>query len=151
MNLVGGGNLMVRGSFKQGFTLIEVIVAVVIVGIAAAFVVPNVMVSIEQSNAQAAKNNLSAISAAQAKFNEDYSAYCISTGANPTGYTALCGDTTTDLNINLHLTSSTSDPFSYSCTGLPAPYQCTATDGTVTLVTSGAGVSCTVGGVDCPF
>jgi len=122
----------------------EIIVVLVIMGIAAAFIIPNLISSMEQTKAQAAKNNLLAISAAQQKYFEDTNnvSYCL------TG----CGDTTANINNNLHLSIASNDPFTYSCSSAAVPYQCTASDGTDTLTLSissvGAAVSCS--GSYCP-
>jgi prepilin-type N-terminal cleavage/methylation domain-containing protein len=137
---------------RKGFTLTELIVVIIIVGISAAFAIPKFIVSIEKSKAQSAQNNLLAISAAQSKFFEDYASYCINTGANPTALTLLCGDSLIDLNRNLHLGMSGNDSFIYTCDNTAVPYNCTASDvGIVTLTTSGLGVACTpVGSSNCP-
>ena len=133
---------------SKGFTLVEIMVVLVIVGLAAAFTLPNLISSMEQTKAQEAKNNLLAISAAQQKYFEDHGSYYY--GANP--------------NANLSLSAVASDPFSYSCsaTGQTIPYNCTAGDGTVSLLldpnnssinSCPAGqqpVCCTAGGASCP-
>lgn len=119
---------------RKGFTLIELIVVAVIVGLLAAFAIPNLINSIEQTKAQEAKNNLLAISAAQQKYFEDNGSYYY--GASPIA--------------NLSLSAVANDRFSYNCSNASVPYQCTATDGTVTLTTTGSGVNCTVGGGYCP-
>ncbi len=116
---------------SKGVTLIEMIVAIVIMGTVTVIAIPKLISSSEQSKASGAENNLYAISGAQQRFNEDWGSYCISTGVNPTGLTAKCGDTVADLNINLRL--SITDNFTYICTAAPAPYQCQAADGTDTL------------------
>jgi prepilin-type N-terminal cleavage/methylation domain-containing protein len=139
----------------KGFTLVEIIVTMVIVGIAAAFAIPNLITSIEQTNAQGAKNNLLAIAAKQSKYFEDQTpnAYC--TGA-PNCDTAPHIDTSLQLGI--------ADSFTYSCsaTGQTIPYNCTASDATVTLLLDpnnpptncpgsvGGPVCCTAGGASCP-
>ena len=151
---------------KKGFTLIEIIVSLIIVGVVAIIAIPNVINSMEQGKASAAKNNLLAIIAAQAKFNEDYASYCaiatnnctgycISTGTNPTGVGGACGGTTLEIDSNLHLGISTGDGFNYSCTSSASPYECGASDGSVTLnttVNNGMvnGISCTPVGSLCP-
>jgi prepilin-type N-terminal cleavage/methylation domain-containing protein len=113
---------------NKGFTLIEIIVVLVIVGLLSAIAIPNFNASIERTKAQSNENNLLAISAAQQKFFEDYGAYC--TGQNINGN--LCGNNVTDLNTNLHLGLSSNDKFTYICSDA-APYTCVATDGTDTL------------------
>ena len=141
---------------KKGFTLLELIVVIMVVGICLGFIIPSFMNSIEQTKAQAAQNNLYAIAAAQSKFNEDYSSYCasqsispcycISTGTNPTGLTTYCGDNAKDINTNLHLSIFSNDPFTYSCAVSGSYYSCTATDSadtlTLTATATGASVSC---------
>jgi prepilin-type N-terminal cleavage/methylation domain-containing protein len=131
---------------RKGFTLTELIVVIVIVGISAAFAIPKFIASIEQTKAQAAKNNLLAISASEQKYFEDNASYCTIT----TGATIPCGDSLAHLNTYLHLGISGNDPYTYSCAIAPAPYTCTAILGTVTLNTSGSGVNCVSGGSYCP-
>jgi type II secretory pathway pseudopilin PulG len=125
-------------SVSKAFSLVEIIVILVILGIVTAIAIPNLVNSIEQTKAQQAKNNLLAISAAQEKYFEDYGYYCTgpSCGSNPIA--------------NLSLSAVTGDPFSYACSNASSPYQCSATDGTVTLTTTGSGVNCTIGGSRCP-
>jgi len=120
---------------SRGFTLIEILVVLVIIGISATIVIPNLIASSEQTKAQVAQNNLLAISAAQQKYFEDYSSYCTIT----TGNTIPCGNTKT--NLNTHLLLSISDSFTYSCFTPPSPYNCTAKDGLDTLTLNPNAVS----------
>ena len=129
---------------KKGFTLIELIVAVTIIGILVVIFIPNLMVYVNQTKAQSAKNNLLAIAAAQTKFYEDYGYFCSDQAPKP-----ACGTSMANLIANLAVKPSMNDPFTYSCNG--APYTCTATFGAVTLTTTGSGVTCTAGGTSCPF
>ena len=141
---------------KKGFTLIELVVVMIIVGICLAFAIPSYIGSMEQTKAQAAQNNLLAIAAAQSKFNEDYSSYCTSQSISPcyctttTGNVANCGNNMNNLNGNLHLSIFGNDPFSYSCTVSGAYYACTADDTivklTLTVTATGASVSCSPDG-----
>ena len=135
-------------SVSKGFTLVEIIVALFIVGILAAITIPSYVASMEQTNAQAAKNNLMSISAAEQKYYEDHGIYY--TGGN--------------LMATLSLTTATNDAFTYSCTvtAQTIPYNCTASDGTVTILfdpntspnncpATQQPVCCTAGPVgDCP-
>jgi len=135
----------------KGVTLIEVIVVLLIVGIIAVIAIPNFLVSAERTNAQSARNNLMAISAAQSKFYDVYTGYCLDVGNPPhLSNTTNCGDNVTDLNINLGLTVSSSDSFNYKCDSTATPYKCTAQDSKITLTTSGGTVTCSPAGVYCP-
>jgi len=151
---------------KEGFTLIEIIVVMIIVGVVAAISIPSFVTSMEQTKAQTAKYNLLAISAAQSKFNEDYSpansnapTYCINTStnfANTLGAPGSCGDNLQDLNTYLHLNMQANDPFSYSCSTAAEsiPYNCQASDGKVTLTldpNAQPTISCApAGNLSCP-
>ncbi len=114
---------------RQGYTLMELTVVLLIIGIATAFTLPGFISSIEQTKAQVAQNNLYAIAAAQQKYFEDRSAYCL----------VGCGDTTANLNANLYL--GISDSFNYRCVASGAYYSCTARDGTDTLTLRGINVA----------
>lgn len=105
---------------KKGFTLLEIIVVLVIVGLLAAFSVSIFSASIEQTKAQMAEQNLMAISAAQQKYYEDNNGvYCL----------AGCADNVAGIYTNLHL--SISDGFTYQCSSVPPTvYTCTAQDST---------------------
>jgi prepilin-type N-terminal cleavage/methylation domain-containing protein len=140
------GGVLMAG--REGFTLTEIIVVIIIVGMSAAFAIPKFLVSIEQSKAVTAKNNLLAISAAEQRYFEDNASYCTIT----TGATANCGTNMANLNTNLKLSMSGNDPFTYFCASTSSTtYLCTATDGTVTLTTSGTVVACApVGSSNCP-
>ena len=123
---------------NKGFSMIEIVVVLIIVGILAAFTIPVFVNVIEQTKAQSAKSNLLAIAAAQQKYFEDNNAYC----------TASC-TTTATINNNLHL--GISDTVNYSCAAAGANYTCSWNDGTDTLTlavnAAGTGVSVTCAGV----
>ncbi len=125
---------------RQGFTLLEIIVVMIIVATTAAVVLPSLNTAMEQTRAQAAKNNLFAISAAQSKYNEDHGIYC----------TTGCANTNAALNSNL---IAAVDLFSYTCsdTAEAIPYNCAASDGTDTLTLDpNANVTCSGPSGDCP-
>lgn len=61
---------------KSGFTLVELAVVVVIIGVLAAFAVPRFKASVERSKAAEAFNYLSAVQAAQERFHARQSTYC---------------------------------------------------------------------------
>ena len=159
---------------NEGLTLIEIVIVLVIIGTLVVIALPSYINSQEVSKAQSAENNLLAVAAAQSKFYEDYNSFCssqavpiatcfcVNTGTNPTGFTAVCGDSGADLSANLHLNLSTGDPFfaNYQCAvplgGDPAGtlYRCTTNDGTdtLTLLASATAntVTCTPVGSKCP-
>lgn len=128
---------------QKGFTLIEILVVLFIIGLAATFALPNFTGSVEQMKSQTAKNNLLAISAAQEKYNEDYGIYCTAVG---------CGDTSANLSVKLLLSlGGAEDPFTYTCFAQAGDlYRCTAVDNVLTLTmdvttANGAVVSCNLG------
>ena len=127
---------------NKGFSLIEIIVTLTIMGVAAVFILPNLIVAMEQTKAQSARNNLLAMAAAQQRYFEDNAAY--STGSGNA------------LASSLRLSLPTNDPFTYTCSTATAPYSCTAADSTVSLLLSvnaatwAVTVTCTAGGSSCP-
>lgn len=66
---------MKRSITRSGFTLVELAVVVVIIGVLAAFVVPRFRSSIERSKAAEAFNYLSCVQTAQEVYNARYSTY----------------------------------------------------------------------------
>jgi prepilin-type N-terminal cleavage/methylation domain-containing protein len=132
----GGGFFINQEEFlmasSKGFTLIEMTIVLVILGVMASFAIPNFVVSMEQTKAQTVKNNLLAIAAAEEKYFEDHGNYCIDTGAG------TCGNSRATLNTNLKL--SISDSFVYNCPAAGQYYTCTAGDGTDTLTLTGVNI-----------
>jgi prepilin-type N-terminal cleavage/methylation domain-containing protein len=109
-------------SNKKGFTMIEIIVVMVIIGVLAAIAVPNYLTFIEQGACRSAVNNLSLIAQAQKNYYFNKGTYYIS--PNPAANDLPSIDSTLNLNI-------TDDYFSYWCLGTnycfalrnPAVYQ----------------------------
>ena len=62
-------------SKRSGFTLVELAVDVVIIGVLAAFAVPRFMASVERSKAAEAFNYLSSVQAAQERFHARQGTY----------------------------------------------------------------------------
>ena len=71
---------------RKGFTLVELAVVVVIIGVLAAFAVPRFLASVERSKAAEAFNFLASVQAAQERFHARQGTY---------------GDEMTDLDIKL--------------------------------------------------
>jgi prepilin-type N-terminal cleavage/methylation domain-containing protein len=65
----------VQKSSKQSFTLVELAVVVVIIGVLAAFAVPRFLDSVERSKASEAFNYLSSVRAAQERFHARQGTY----------------------------------------------------------------------------
>ena len=105
---------------RDGVTLMEIIVVLVIVGIAAAFALPNFSAPSEKARTTTAQNNLLAIYSAQQNYNNNYGSYCTVT----TGNVIPCGDTLANLNTNLSLNIQDDGTYTYSCV---AGASCTAT------------------------
>jgi type IV pilus assembly protein PilA len=77
-----------RNLNQKGFSLIELMIVVAIIGILAAIAVPNFQKFQAKSRAAEAKSDLSAIYTAEAAFNTEYSQYFadfLSIGYTPTG------------------------------------------------------------------
>jgi type IV pilus assembly protein PilE len=113
-------------SVKKGFTLIEIIVALVILAILAAVALPNYMTMMTQGAANAAQNNLIAIYNAQKTYYFANAAYCTSTNSVCNSLASI--NSTLSLNI-------TDARFTYTCNSTNG-FTCTATnisDGNLSL------------------
>ncbi len=64
---------------RKGFTLVELAVVVVIVGVLAAFAVPRFLASVERSKAAEAFNYLSAVQSAQERYHARQGVYASTT------------------------------------------------------------------------
>jgi prepilin-type N-terminal cleavage/methylation domain-containing protein len=110
---------------KKGFSLMEIVVVVLIIGILAWIAIPNWVNFMNQGAANAAEHNLITIYNAQKNYYFNNKNYCIdTTNPNP------C-DNLNDINSNLTLTitdpgnSNNDGYFTYKCTNTSG-YLCTA-------------------------
>jgi len=72
----GGGTMIQRELAKQkGFTLVELAIVIVIIGVLASFGVPRFRDAVERSKAGEAMNYLSAIRASQERYHAIYATY----------------------------------------------------------------------------
>ena len=106
---------------KKGFTLIELVVVMVIIGIIVAFIVPNYSAMMQQGAAKAAQDNLITIYNAQKSYYfSNNGSYCtVSCASLNVGANSI--DNILGLNI-------TDNNFTYACTPHPSNFQCTATN-----------------------
>jgi len=94
---------------SKGFTLIEIVVVIVILGFLAAIAIPVYNNLVQNSAAQAAQNNLQILFTAQKSYYFNNGSYCINTGLNST-----CGSNLAYLNFNLKL-NIVDNYYNYSC------------------------------------
>ncbi len=86
-----------RPAFERGFTLIELIAVIVLLGLLAAVITPRYIGFVEQSRSTVAKG---ALSEGMARFNMGYANYILNTSNKPGNFAAL-GDTYVNATINL--------------------------------------------------
>ena len=117
-------------SDHKGFSLMELVVVMVIIGILAVIAIPNYYTSMEQGMATAAKNNLVNIYNAQKSYYYTNGNYCITTGNS-----SDCGYSIGSLNTNLaSINQSTrslniiDSNFNYQCVAAGSGFSCTATN-----------------------
>jgi|GEM_PF-2334196 prepilin-type N-terminal cleavage/methylation domain-containing protein len=128
---------------KKGFTLIEILVVLIIVGFLAIIAIPSYNGMINQGASSAAQNNLISI------FNAQKNYYL-----NPTGNGSYCTgacNSTTNINNVLSL-NITDNNFTYACAADPTGFKCTATGAaagiTLTLKNLATGIVL-LGGTGC--
>lgn len=106
---------------RQGFTLFELIVVLIIIAICLAFVFPNFTKPTEQASAQTAQNNLLAIYSAQRNYYNNNGNFCLEDTVLPplsacvNGAENKCGDSLAQINCNLSLNIQDDDSYLYSC------------------------------------
>jgi prepilin-type N-terminal cleavage/methylation domain-containing protein len=102
---------------KKGITLMEIIIVMIIVGIAAVINFPNYTTPMENARAETARNNLLAIYSAEKNYNFNHGGYCL-------GAAGTC-DTLANINTTLSLNIQDDGTYTYACAGPPGA--CTAT------------------------
>lgn len=98
---------------RQGFTIVEITVVIIIIGVAAALVLPNLTTPAEQSKASNAQHNLLAIYSAQQNYRNN-------NGTFASIATLALINTSLSLNIpddgSYLYSCSNADPSGFSCT-----------------------------------
>jgi len=124
---------------KNGFTLIEIIVVMIIIGILVAFAVPNYITYMQQGAANAAEYNLITIYNAQKNYLFNHNKYCLKNTPAQSSCMAIatkCAGTTASdylaaINCNLKLNINDNN-FTYLCesktVGVVPKAYCTATN-----------------------
>jgi prepilin-type N-terminal cleavage/methylation domain-containing protein len=103
---------------KAGFSLLEVIIVIIIIGVCVAFGFPNYITSTELARTANARNNLMAIYSAEQNYNNNNGSYCYNTGAGS------C-DNIADINTKLGLQIQDDGTYTFNCPN--ASSTCTAT------------------------
>ena len=121
---------------SKGYTLMEIVVVLVIIGVIAGFYFPRFTVPSEKAWAANAQNNLLAIYSAEQNYNNNNNGYCYSTSsassacATSTG-DSHCGDSLPAINCNLSLNIQDDGTYTYACSLSTGVYTCKATRATV--------------------
>ncbi|SCK31060.1 type IV pilin protein [Vogesella sp. LIG4] len=119
--------------FRRGFTLIELMVVVAILGIIAAFAYPSYVSYVIKTNRSAAESFMTEVAAKQEEYVLDARSYAGSTASLgvtvPTDVAKVYSITVTAFNA--------SSPPAYSVVATPATTGMQATDGTLTLMSNG--------------
>src|ERR1700733_10216643 len=116
--------------YRQGFTLMEMIVVLIIIAVAAVFSFPNFFTPTEQANASNAQNNLIAIYTAQRNyFNNNNGNYNVPITAG------AAGDPNGVQAVNTALTLNIQDEgtYSYGCSGVTCAATRTSPLGSLTI------------------
>jgi len=137
INLSKGGFVMLR---RAGITLMEIIVVLIIIGIAAVFFFPNYTVPTEQARAANVRNNLLAIYSAEKNYKNNNSGnYCVDVAPSPQPACAESGNPNcaldlASINCNLSLNIQDDGTYTYSCTGSTCTAKRTSISSSNTIV-----------------
>ena len=120
-------------SDKKGFTLIELIVSLIILGILVAITVPSYNTMVMQGSTQTAQNNLITIYNAEKNFYYSNGYYCTRSTQNLSCASSLANiNNALSLNIqDSYFTYSCNDPNSSSDGNNGSDFSCTATSNSI--------------------
>ena len=128
-----GNNMQAQASFKQrGFTLVELMVAVALVGILAAIALPAYSQYIVRSNRTAAQAYLMELSHAQAQFMADSRSY-----ADDVGDLQLPVPDHVDAKYKIEIEVEDGPPQTYTITATPREGSSQADDGVLSIDQAG--------------
>jgi prepilin-type N-terminal cleavage/methylation domain-containing protein len=135
--------MMQRGKKNTGFTLIELMIVVVIIGILAALAIPRFMRSTTKAKQSEAKQLLKQIYTMQHAYRQEFNAYCLN------GITASSAAPATFARIGVDIGASAR--YSYAMVSAANTFTCTATanlddDATVDTwtITHAGTLTCTI-------
>ncbi len=112
---------------KKGFTLLEIIVVLIIVGVLAAIALPNLFGQVERNRAQEALTFFSSIKSA-------VEACVLSTGADPDAIVALPAECDTIAEVGVTVPGNAAFAYTMATVAAPGLYSITATRGGATIV-----------------
>ena len=90
---------------KKGFTLLELIIVVIIIGILASFAIPQYLKAVERTKVSKAKNNLALIAQAEKMYRTEATAYTTSLSGLDTWIEALSTTLTADADWTYSITA----------------------------------------------
>jgi len=94
---------------RKAFTLIEILIVLVIIGIIVSAAIPAFVNAIWKSKVQAVENNLRAIAAAQEKYHEDNGSYYSSKHGVYADFESI------NSHLSLTMSTETENSFNYTC------------------------------------